>query len=137
DCGDQGNLNYYTSFGVYWTQTTSFYDVNIDIAVVTGLFGLPGDGTPVSAYLTNSFLSGTTSSNLLASTTFVIPPGSAANTLVRVFSGLALGPGQYFLTIYAPTQASAGGWCTADQPATVSAPGVTENYTYDLNGYAM
>jgi hypothetical protein len=66
----------------------------------------------------------------------VIPPQAPANTLITVFSGLTLlGPQQYFLTVYAPTQGSAGGWCTTTQPTTVSATGVMEEYTYTLNGY--
>jgi len=138
DCDSQGNLSYYDSFGVEWTQTSSYYNVNIDIAVTTGFLSVPSDGTPVQAFVTTDFLSGATSSSQVAYTTFVIPPGSPPNTLVRVFTGLALGPSAYELTIYAPTQGSAGGWCTAhfNPPTTSSAPDVTEDFTYDLNGYS-
>jgi hypothetical protein len=138
DCGDQENLNYYFSFGVEWTQTSSYYDVNIDIAATTNFLSAPSDGTPVQAFLTTDFLPGATSSSQVASTSFVIPPGSPPNTLVRVFTGLTLGPSAYELTIYAPTQGSAGGWCFAffNPPTSSSAPDVTEDFSYFLNGYA-
>ncbi len=136
NCGSQGELNYYSSFGVYWTQTSAYYNVDISIAVTTGFSSVPEDGSPVMAFLTNSFLSGTTVSNQIAQSSFVIPPGSAPGTLINVFSGLVLAPGQYFMTIYAPTQGNAGGWCVADNPTVTADTGVMEPYTYWLNGYS-
>ncbi len=134
NCGSQGALNSLFSFGVYWTQTTSYYDVNIDIPITTDFSST--DGTPVLAFLSNNFAPEPTVSDEVAHASFVIPLGSSPNTLVRIFTGLALGPGQYFLTVYAPTQSYAGGWCVAtNAPTTSSAMGVTEQYTYLLNGY--
>jgi hypothetical protein len=111
--------------------------VSIDIAVTTAFGSTPANGTPVLAFLTDSFLAGTTVANEIAHTSFTIPPGSAPNTVIPIFTGLVLGPGQYFLTVYAPTSGNAGGWCVATNPPTISAAtDVTEDYTYLLNGYA-
>ncbi len=138
NCGSQGALDDNFVFGTYWQLTTGYTNVNINIAVTSsnpvGIIS-QGDGTPIMAFLTSTFLSGATVAGEIAHTSFVIPPGTPPNTLVPVFVGLALGPGNYFLSLYAPTGGYAGGWCVATSAYTVSSgQGVTLEYTYELNG---
>ncbi len=77
--------------GFYWTQSVTYYDVNIAIYG----FG-SGDGLG-TAWLVSE------SSGLLAST-------SAVNVGASTFSGLTLGPGTYAFLLTTPSPNASAGW---------------------------
>jgi hypothetical protein len=91
-----------------WTQTQSYVNVSIQVALYSWTPGMPFDGT---AYLTESIgLPATLPA--LDSVTF---SGVTANTTpetITLFSGLSLGPGTYYLTL-----ASTDDWGT--QPGAI------------------
>jgi hypothetical protein len=139
DCGSRGALNQFFGFGTYWQLTTSYYNVNITIQTDTS-DPTPSDGTPVLAFLTHGIGSGTTIASEVAHASFVIPPGSPPNTVVPVFTGLVLGPGNYFLSVIAQShpqsiQGTAGGWCVPfSTTGTISTGnGVIKQWDYILN----
>jgi hypothetical protein len=76
--------------GVSWTTTSELTNVNIFL----GIIGDPR--LSAMAYLTTNIGPGTTTADQVAATSFYFP---ATSSLVRVFSGLTLVPGTYYLTV--------------------------------------
>ena len=121
-----------TAFGVaHWRLATAYSGVNISIDPLSLCCGIPDLGT---AYLTTAIGPGTTAAQEIANTTFHFVGG-------LVFTGLSLGPGDYYLTIARTAQQAAdsgpleimfgwGGWETISVSA---APGVTHFSDYYSN----
>jgi len=113
----EGGVNFYSSFQsglppepvaleVSWSQTNTYGDVSI-LADLIG-FGSSGSGI---AYLTTAVGPGTTAANEAgAPDNFTF---SNSQQDVQLFSGLDLGPGTYYLTLY-----GSGGWGLAQNPST-------------------
>jgi hypothetical protein len=114
--------------GVSWSQSTAWTDVAVSLDVFnTGPVGL---ATTATVFLLDSIGPGTTqAANEIASAT--ISSTTPGAQVVSVFSGLALGPGTYFLAYL-----RSGGqvhdplllWQVRDTgTATTTGPGVTAN----------
>jgi hypothetical protein len=103
--------------GLAWSQTVAYSHVAIDATLRTWTLG--GSGT---AYLTRRVGSGTTAADQLASAPFSFP---ASYSPVRLFSGLDLPPGTYYLTLAANAPAD-GLWNAVFACTSVigTAPGV-------------
>jgi hypothetical protein len=113
----QGDVNFFSIFQaglppepialeVSWSQTNTYGGVSV-FADLNG-FGSSGSGI---AYLTTSIGPGTTSADEAAAPDNFTFPSAQQN--VQLFSGLDLGPGTYYLTIY-----GTGGWGLAQNPST-------------------
>jgi hypothetical protein len=94
--------------GESWSSLNSYLNVNIS-APLTRAPCCPTDPVvSIIAYLTSQIGPGTTIANQIATATVAVPglgPDAAYTTL---FSGLTLGPGNYFLTLAAADPADAG-----------------------------
>jgi hypothetical protein len=77
--------------GVHWSMSDTYTNVSISVGLST-LFAASG-----VAYLTTQLGPGTTVADEVASTAFTFPTGSPST--VNLFSGLTLGPGDYYLTL--------------------------------------
>lgn len=137
NCRSQGALSYFFTFSTGWSQTESYYNVNIAISADPS----QSDGSQVVAYLTRGIGPNTTVADEVAHASFVIPPQSAVGTSITIFQGLTLGPGSYYLTLFAPTHGVsvdnpryAGGWCVPSflNGTLTTGPGVTK-----LNDYIL
>jgi hypothetical protein len=117
-----------------WSQ--SKYYTGVSIAVLVDSF-IVGQTPTANAYLTTRIGPGTTASDEIAHTQFTVPPElpvcspSSCGAMVTLFSGLSLGPGNYFLTL-GPDAASIGtvGWFPALNPTVVLDTGVTEGASF-------
>ncbi len=78
-----------------WSQSVTYNNVSISAYLFNVGPGGPATGT---AYLTNQIGPGTTAANEVTGP-FNITIASTSSTLTPLFSGLTLGPGNYFLTI--------------------------------------
>jgi hypothetical protein len=107
-----------------WSSTNAYSDVNIDFHSNFG----PFDGT---AYLMTRIGPGTTAADEVVSNAYSATSGSPS--LTRLFSGLTLGPGSYYLVV---TSLPVGGW---DTPYTAGSAvlsiglGVTRGAQYIVN----
>jgi len=107
-----------------WSSVNACSNVNIDFQSNFG----PFDGT---AYLVTRIGPGSTSAEEVASNNYSATSGSPS--LTRLFSGLTLGPGSYYLVV---TSLPIGGW---DTPYTAGAAvvnigvGVTRGAQYIVN----
>ena len=81
-----------TTVAFGWNQTIAYNNVLISMDLATN----NGSGSTVSAFLTSQIGPGTTIAEQLATQVVVVAPGSATYNL---FSGLSLGPGNYFVTV--------------------------------------
>ena len=130
-----GDINLYSSFQaglppepialeVSWTQTNTYDNVSI-FADLNG-FGSSGSGI---AYLTTAVGPGTTSANQVATPDSFTFPNTPQD--VELFSGLTLGPGSYYITMY-----GTGGWGLAQDPSTTTVtldPGASLGQPYQSN----
>jgi hypothetical protein len=111
-----------------WSESNSYTDVSI-----TALVNSPSIGGPPSAtaYLTTRIGPGTTVMDEVARAAFAVPlelpvcsPTGSCGANVTLFSGLSLGPGDYFLTMGPPTDGNVG-WFPAIDPTVIEDSGVT------------
>jgi hypothetical protein len=81
---------------ISWTQSTGYTSVSIS-ALVGSIDGSPRS---VTAYLTSAIFPGAPAP--IATTVFSVPSfaNEGAITLATIFSGLTLGPGNYYLTLF-------------------------------------
>ena len=108
------------SNAVSWISASVYSDVKIS-AKLNGF----GSGT---AFITTQVGLGTTMAHVLASAPFTVH--STAPDWVRLFSGLTLGPGTYFLTLGSPEESFCCGWGNTFEPTILMASGVTYNGSY-------
>ncbi len=119
----KGDVNFFSIFQsglppepialeVSWSQTNTYGDVSIFADL--GGFGSSGSGI---GYLTTAVGPGTTSANHVAAPDIFTFPSAPHD--VQLFSGLDLGPGTYYLTVF-----GTGGWGLAQGPSTAT---VTED----------
>jgi hypothetical protein len=113
-----------------WSQSGAYADVTIT-ALVNSL--IVGESPSATAYLTTEIGPGTTATDEIAHSAFTVPTQlpvcspSSCGAFVTLFSGLTLGPGDYFLTMGPPTGGlSAVGWFPAINPTVVEDIGVTQ-----------
>lgn len=119
------------ALSVSWTQTESYTGVSIYAPLGKGA---ANDANSVYAYLTNQVGLGTTAANQIAQS--VVYFSAALDPTVQLFSGLTLGPGTYYLTVWSPTMAG-GGWEFATDPTDTLDRGVTvgaSQYAYQFVG---
>lgn len=112
--------------GATWSQT--FSATNVAISAPLGFF-LPEPNPVVrtgTAYLTRQTGPGTTVASEVARAIFQVP---AVTTYaeVRLFSGLTLGPGTYFLILVATQGGGGTGWIATANPTITLAAGVALN----------
>ena len=124
-------------YGTAWTQTGSYSNVSV-VVVVNNLLS---DGSAITAYLTNQIGPGTTTANEIGHGTFVLPangnPGAAKSSNAAIFQGLNLGPGDYYLTLYAANPpAIAGTWCFASPATVTTGSGVTQKGDFEGTTFA-
>lgn len=124
-----------------WSESQAYSDVAISVLVDSAIVGQ----TPsADAFLTTNIGPGTTATDEISHTRFTVPvqlPVCSPNScgaVVTLFSGLNLGPGDYFLTI-APDAMSSGvvGWFPALNPTVVEGAGVSEGTSFLAAGAAF
>lgn len=124
-------LNEQEALSVSWTQTSSYSSVSIFAPLGQGG---ANDANPVYAYLTDRVGIGTTQANEIAKSLVYFTP--ATDPTVQIFSGLTLGPGTYYLTLWSPIMAG-GGWAFSTNPSTILDAGATvgaNQYAYRYVG---
>jgi hypothetical protein len=123
-----------------WSESKSYTDVSIAALVDSAIVG----GTPTAdAYLTTQIGPGTTTADEIARTRFTVPVAlpvcspASCGAMVTLFSGLSLGPGNYFVTM-GPDPISSGvvGWFPALDPTVVLDTGVSEGNSFIASGVA-
>jgi hypothetical protein len=108
-----------------WSQSNAYTDVIIKALVSTLILG----ESTATAYLTTRIGPGTTATDEIAHTEFTAPAESLCTSpsvcgaFVTLFSGLSLGPGDYFLTLGPPS--TGVGWILAANPTVIQDTGVT------------
>lgn len=107
------------AISVSWTATNAY--TNVSIYAPLGQ-GAANDANPVYAYLTTRNGMGTTKADEIA--TSIVYFTSAPDPTVRVFAGLNLGPGTYYLSLWSPVMAG-GGWQFSLGPSIVLDDGVS------------
>jgi hypothetical protein len=118
-----------------WSVSKSYTDVSISALVDSALVGQ----TPTAdAYLTTQIGPGTTAADEIAQARFTVPAelpvcsSSSCGAMVTLFSGLSLGPGNYFVTM-GPDPTSSGeavGWFPALDPTVLLDTGVSEGNSF-------
>ena len=117
-----------------WSQSKSYAGVSIAALVDSAIVGQ----TPTAnAYLTTRIGPGTTTADEIAHTQFTVPAElpvcspSSCGAMVTLFSGLSLGPGNYFVTM-SPNATSIGevGWFPALNPTVIVDTGVSEGASF-------
>jgi hypothetical protein len=120
----QGNVGYgiLGSLGAWaagWSQTGTYADVTITAEIDPGT----GSGTSGTAYLMTQVGPGTTVAEQIATASFSATGAEFTPVLNTLFTGLTLGPGNYYLVLTSP---SGLGWEVATDGITpVAAPGVS------------
>jgi hypothetical protein len=118
------------AYAVSWSQSNTYTDVTI--AAVLGSF-IVGETAEADAYLTTSIGPGTTVASQIASAVVTVPGTDPLS--VTLFTGLTLGPGQYFLTLSAPAGVNpAPGWTNTESPTVTVDTGVTNGPVYSTFG---
>jgi hypothetical protein len=111
-----------------WSQSTPYTGVSIAVLVDSAIVGQ----TPTAdAYLTTRIGPGTTAMDEIAHTRFTVPAElpvcsqTSCGAMVTLFSGLSLGPGEYFVTL-SPSAISSGtvGWFPSFNPTVVEDTGL-------------
>jgi hypothetical protein len=102
-----------------WSQTGTFDDVTITAEIDPGT----GSGLTGTAYLMSSIGPGTTTIDQIDTATFTASGAAFTAQLNTLFTGLTLGPGNYYLVLSSP---GGLGWEGNDPGITpVTGPGVT------------
>lgn len=116
-----------------WSESKPYTGVSIAVLVNSALGGTP----TANAYLTTRIGPGTTAMDEIAHTRFTVPvelpicSPSSCGAFVTLFSGLSLGPGNYFVTV-SPDAMSSGvvGWFPALNPTVLVDTGVSEGASF-------
>jgi len=116
-----------------WSQSKPYTGVSIAVLVDA----CNGQTPTANAYLTTRIGPGTTAMDEIARARFMVPAElpicspSSCGAMVTLFSGLTLGPGNYFLTL-GPDAMSSGiaGWFPALNPTVVLDTGVSEGASF-------
>jgi hypothetical protein len=117
-----------------WSQSNAYTGVSIAALVDSAIVGQ----TPTAdAYLTTAIGPGTTTTDEIARAQFTVPAQlpvcstSSCGAMVTLFSGLSLGPGNYFVTL-GPDPLSSGivGWFPALNPTVLVDTGVSEGTSF-------
>src|SRR5215468_1185930 len=103
-----------------WISSFGYSDVKISAKLIGTATG--------TAYLTTRIGPGTSAADLLASAPFT--ENSSTLEWVRLFSGLTLGPGTYYLTLGSPAPCCSG-WGNTFDPTIVTVPGIIYNGSYN------
>jgi hypothetical protein len=113
-----------------WSQSKTYQSGTISVLADTN----SGQTSTANAYLTTGIGPGTTSANEIAHTQFTVPSGqgpvcspASCGFPITLFSGLSLGPGNYFLTLGLPSRGSSFvvGWFPVFNPTVVEDMGVS------------
>jgi PEP-CTERM motif len=119
-----------------WTQRAGFSNVTIDASLAS----TDASFRSGTAYLMSAIGPGTTSaSEVVAPVDFTAPldSGGGPIPLTVLFSGLTLGPGSYYLVLFAPFRDQSGGsslvWQYPTNTAFAKAPSVTIGFAFDAN----
>jgi hypothetical protein len=123
-----------------WSQSEPYTGESIS-ALVDSL--QVGQTPTANAYLTTRIGPGTTTADEIAHTQFTVPAElpvcspSSCGAMVTLFSGLSLGPGNYFVTM-SPNAASIGevGWFPALNPTVIVDTGVSEGASFMASAVA-
>ena len=114
------------AFASSWTQSNSF--TNVSVSAELSSFGVPGQTG--RAYLTRRLGPDTTTDHEVASAQFAFPLEAGD---VRLFTGLTLTPGRYYLSMIGNGD-SGSGWSTGCPAKVDAAEGVTLGLDYGLFG---
>jgi len=117
-----------------WSQSQAYTGVAIAVLVNSPTFG---QSPLADAYLTTRIGPGTTVTDEIAHTQFAVPlqlpvcSQMSCGAYVTLFSGLSLGPGDYFLTL-GPDAARTflAGWFPVTSPTVLLDTGVTQGATF-------
>jgi hypothetical protein len=107
-----------------WSQTQTYINVTITAEIDPGL----SPGATGTFYLMTQIGPGTTTANQIATTTVTATGPEFNSVLETLFTGLTLGPGNYYLVFGSPNEL---GWAMA--PAGIT-PVTDTGVTYTLNG---
>jgi len=100
DLPGNGNIVSNTALAMSWQQSQGFNNVTVSAAIGANL---PiGSGEPViTAFLTTQVGAGTTlATHQVATASVNVPLSGDPHPLLTIFSGLTLGPGTYFLSVF-------------------------------------
>ena len=119
-----GSVPTLDAYAVAWFQSFAITG-SVSVNVQTSSFDAGG---VFNAYLTSGIGYGVTAAgNEYYSTTFTLPDPSTGGTVdpewIRLFDGVYLGPGYYYLTIGAMNANTSAAWSTTPEPAVNVAPG--------------
>ncbi|MBV9504937.1 MAG: hypothetical protein JO323_08025 [Acidobacteriia bacterium] len=112
-----------------WSESQAYTDVTITALVDS--FDV-GQSLTATAYLTTGIGPGTTVADEIAAAEFSVPVDlpvcsmASCGAFVTLFSGLSLGPGDYFLTMGPPTGGGTVGWFPALNPTVIVDAGVIQ-----------
>ena len=123
-----------------WSQSKPYTGVSIAILVDSAIVGQ----TPMAhAYLTTQIGPGTTTIDEIAHTRFTVPANlpvcspASCGAMVTLFSGLTLGPGNYFVTLSPdPMSIGAVGWFPALPPTVLVDAGVSQRESFSASAVA-
>lgn len=102
-----------------WSQTSTFDNVTISAEIDPA----SGSGLSGTAYLMTQIGAGTTTAEQIGTATFTASGSPFTPQLNTLFTGLSLGPGNYFLVLSSPDGL---GWAQTEPGVTpVTAPGVS------------
>jgi len=121
----QGDVGYGLLAGAYalesgWSQTGTYTAVTITAEIVPGS---TGSGTSGTADLMTQIGPGTTVADQIATAPFSVTGTFGSPSLETLFTGLTLGPGNYYLVLYSGTDIA--GWGITGGTTPVTAPGVS------------
>ena len=103
--GDGGN-----TYGVGWSQTQAYENVSVSATLLYGGSYFGSTSGDFEAFLSTSYGVGATA---FATQTISVPTTVTSPTTYLLFSGLTLGPGDYYLTVAATDTSSNPAWETS------------------------
>jgi hypothetical protein len=102
-----------------WTSSIPYTNVSISANLTSGSSTASGTDT---FFLTTQIGPGTTTANEISRNTLTVPAGP--QSVISIFSGLTLSPGNYFLVLGGPFTPAIF-WSTSDSPTITTGAGVT------------
>lgn len=114
-----GSVNGGIGLEASWTSSIPYTNVSISANLSSGSSTASGSDT---FFLTTMIGPGTTTANEIARNTLTVPAGP--QSVIPIFSGLTLSPGNYFLVLGGPFTPAIF-WSTSDSPTITTGAGVT------------
>ncbi len=107
-----------------WSQTSTYTNESVSLVLVDATIGGPIKGVEATIYLMNAVGPGTTAANEVVAPVTI--SGLSGFTTVTPFSGLTLGPGNYYVVIAPTTDSSASVQYSSGTAIETVGPGVID-----------